>query len=955
MKVSVFGLCFRCFFPVIMAINSEQFDLNADVVLFDRENEVLGFNPSGSNVNVSVSFVETLTGEPVGGEVLVHDQNLIHVGNDGGANDPVEMLSGPVMDGFHMNQGFDVMTNSSGKDGFDKGAKLVDSGNGLEAGVEVVDDGGCDGKSGNFSCSLEKNEDNQSAIEGSDGAPIVYGGAETGKCLVLEVNDGVRNDAECENAGNGLPSINVASKNEAHRVDNNLTGCEKEINNASLVNLRAVEEDDSKMKAADSLVTKDGLEDSGASEIATYQLQDRLPYMEVMDVNAKTESLNPKDSFPRNHLGLENSYELKQPAFQKGAQAAVMQNQTIGITIAEGGVFQNITKECCGLNLVVDLNSYRNTLEVDMCRQSMFSEMNYCISDLVWGKVTGHPWWPGQIFDPSEASEKAKRHLKKDCYLIAYFGDQTFAWNDVSMIKPFQMHFSQMVKQSNSENFHHAVDCALEEVARRVEFGLSCPCMPEEVFSKLQVTYNAGIRKQSSRRNGGNRFINAMSFEPMKLVNFVKSLAQSPLVESDRLNFVTARAQSLAFYHSKGYSQLPEFPVLGGLLENDMEILLMGEKEQCGDQIDGQGLKTHHGFSQKRKYSSRGRPSKKLKLLSDLMSEKSLWILNGEHALARRAGNKLITRSSARKGKAAYNTSEDYFDNPPNRKLTQLQYVSIHDMWSQLCLAAKDPTRESFTSDMVHFFAEFRNFVSLDDSASLKQEMSLEKMHVGETGVTSIEAVVPMTSVMEPCNDSYWTDRIVQTISGEQSLSKNQNEREELLTETSTRSCSLSFKSLPAAESGSLSFKSLPAAESSTSWGFTQQDTDRSLGSEPSYLVEDLDESSAEGSSPTALTLKFTDLDSVPSTTDLNKIFGRFGPLIESKTELLTKTNRAKVVFKRRSDAETAFSSAGKYSIFGPALVSYRLKILPRTPTKGTGKRGRKSRKETSCVDGAAL
>lgn len=940
-----------------MAINSGQFDLNADAVLFDRENEVLGFNPSESNVNVSVSFDETLTGEPVSGEVLIHDQNLIHVGNDGGDNGPVEMLSGQVMDGFHMNQGFGVMINGSGKDGFGEGAKIVDSGNDLEAGVEVVDDGGCDGKSGNFSCRLVKNEDNESAIEGSDGALFVYGGAENGKGLVFEVNDGVRNEVECEDArnvtGNGSPAIKVASNNEAHGVDNNLTECEKEISNATLVNLSTVVEDGSKMKAADSLVTKDGLEDSAASEIATYQLQEGLPYMEV---NAKTESLHPKDSFSRNHLGLETSYELKQTAFQKDAPVALMQNQTVGITIPGGGVFQNIQKECRGLNLVVDFNSYRNMLEVDMCRQSVSSELNFCVSDLVWGKVTGHPWWPGQIFDPSEASEKAKRHLKKDCYLIAYFGDQTFAWNDVSMIKPFQMHFSQMVKQSNLENFHHAVDCALEEIARRVEFGLSCPCMPEEVFSKLktQVTYNAGIQKQSSRRNGGDRFINAMSFEPVKLVNFVKSLAQSPLFESDRLNFVTARAQLLAFYRSKGYSQLPEFPVLGGLLENDMEILLMREKEQCGDQIDVQGLKTHLGFSQKRKYSSRGRPSKKLKLLSDLMTEKSLWILNGEHALAKKAGNKLITRSSGRKGKAVCNTSEDYFHNPPNRKLTQLQYVSVHDMWSQLCLAAKDPTRESCTSDMVHFFAEFRNSISLDDSASLGKEMSVEQMHVGETGVMPLEAVAPMTSVMEPCNDSYWTDRIIQTISEEQSLSKNQNQREELLTETSTRSCSLSFKSLSAAESCSLSFKSLPAAESSTSWGFTQQDTDRSLGSEPSKLVEDLDESSAEASSPTALTLKFTDLDSVPSTTDLNKIFGHFGPLIESKTELLTKTNRAKVVFKRRSDAETAFSSAGKYSIFGPALVSYRLKILPRTSTKGTGKRGRKSKKETSSVDGAA-
>ena len=100
------------------------------------------------------------------------------------------------------------------------------------------------------------------------------------------------------------------------------------------------------------------------------------------------------------------------------------------------------------------------------------------------------------------------------------------------------------------------------------------------------------------------------------------------------------------------------------------------------------------------------------------------------------------------------------------------------------------------------------------------------------------------------------------------------------------------------------------------------QETKGNLGSEPSNYVEHVNESS-----PTSLTMKFTNLDSVPPTTDLNKIFGRFGPLIEAKTKLLEKTNCAKAVFERYCDAETTFSSAGKYSIFGPSLQSYLLKM----------------------------
>ncbi|XP_027363050.1 uncharacterized protein LOC113870790 [Abrus precatorius] len=918
-----------------MAVNSAQIDLNSDAVLFDRENEVMGLKSLGSNVSVGVSHSETLSGDPIGGgEVLVHYQ-ACHVGDDRDVNGSQEQLSG-------VNKDCDVMIDDGGKKGLGEGSELVGIGNGLGAGVEVVD-GGCDGKAGEFSCELVENGDKESGMECLDGAPFACGDAEPDKGLVFEFDDCVWNELGCENARevteNGLPSTEVASNNVAQGVDNNVTGCDKEVKNAALVNMSAAVEDDGEMNATDSLVVKDRHEDLCASEVATCQLLGGIPYMEETDVDDR-ESL-PVEDLSRNHLELETSYELKQPTFQVDAQVDVLHNQTIGIDISEAQLFENIQNECHGFNLVVDLNSYRNLQEIGIYREPVFSGLDFCVSDLVWGKVMGHPWWPGQVFDSSAASEKAKRHLKEDSYLIAYFGDQTFAWNDVSMIKPFHMHFPQMEKQSNLENFHHAIDCALDEVSRRVEFGLSCPCMPEEVFSQLktQVISNAGIRKQSSRRNGGDRYINAASFEPMKLISFIKSLAQSPFTESDRLDFVIARAQLLAFYRSKGYSQLAEFAVLGGLFETDMEILHEREKEQCNYQVDEQEVKICNCYSQKHNHISwdSKQDSKKHKLLSDLMCEKSFCIPNGECTTESKGSDNSTPQRRGRKRKTAYNTLE-YFHNSRKRKCIQLQHVSTNEMWSQLCLAAKDPAGESHSNDMVDFFAEFKKSSSLDYSASLDQIVSLEQMREGETR----DALGFMTPAMQPCNDSYWTDRIIQSISEEQSLSKYQNEGADFLHETP-------------GEANSLSFKSQPAAEMTTNLGFEQQDADRNLGLEPSKLVEHLDESSKEGICLTALTLKFTSLDSVPSTTDLNKIFGRFGPLIESKTELLERTNRARVVFQRRSDAENAFSSAGKYSIFGPSLVSYRLKILPPRQQKGTGKRGRKSKKEKSSVNGTAV
>jgi hypothetical protein len=709
------------------------------------------------------------------------------------------------------------------------------------------------------------------------------------KGLVFGLNGGVQIQQECENVGN------VALSNEVPGIEDHMIECDHKVNNAAnLANLSAV---------VDSFVNnKDNPEDG-------------FPYAEDMNVNEE-ESLDVKDSF---------SYELKQPAFLSDAQVDVTQSQTTDINISGTGISENNQYDCRDFDLVGDLNSFKKTRDNNVPRRELvFSEDAYRVSDLVWGKVRGHPWWPGQIYDPSIASEKAKRHRKENCYLIAYFGDQTFAWNDVSMIKPFHKHFSEMEKQSYLENFRHAVDCALEEASRRVESGLSCPCMPGEVSSKLKTHVIANA---------------ATSFEPTKLLNFVKSLAQSPFIESDRLDFVSARAQLSAFYHSKGYSQLPEFAVLGQLFASDMD--------QFNEQIL---MKTHQEFSQKSQHISWNtkQTGKKKKHLSDLMSEGNSWTPNGECTLEKKAGDNTLSRrgrkrkaayntsdecfhnvqtagdnSTSRRGrkrKLAYNTSDDCFNNSQTRNITQLQNVSIDEMRSQLCLAAKDPGNESCFNDMIHFFAEFKKFTGRNASVFLEQGLSLEQEPHGATGeVTFTEAAatasISTPTPMEICNDSYWTDRIIQSISEEETLLKRQNEKEELL----------------------------PAADISPN-------TDENLGSEPSNLVEHV-----KDSSPTSLTLKFTTLDLVPSKPDLNKIFGSFGPLIESKTELLEKTNRARVVFERRCDAETAFSSAGKYSIFGPSLQSYRLKILPRTPNKVPGMRGRKSKKEKSSMDAAAV
>ncbi|RWR76904.1 hypothetical protein CKAN_00536800 [Cinnamomum micranthum f. kanehirae] len=219
----------------------------------------------------------------------------------------------------------------------------------------------------------------------------------------------------------------------------------------------------------------------------------------------------------------------------------------------------------------------------------------FSVYDMIWGKIKGHPSWPGQILDPSDSSELASKYRKKDRLLVAYFGDQSFAWCEESQLKSFQTHFSEMERQSASESFLNAVNCASDEVSRRVELGLICSCVPEELCSKIkyQKIENAGIREGAT---GTSRSRVDMSlFEPARLLEYVKELALLPSGGVERLELVIARAQLMSFYRSKGYWVMPAFHVHGGLVDNAADSSL-GSKPLCldsGEKVKSQGKTSH--------------------------------------------------------------------------------------------------------------------------------------------------------------------------------------------------------------------------------------------------------------------------------------------------------------------------------------------------------------------------
>jgi hypothetical protein len=92
-----------------------------------------------------------------------------------------------------------------------------------------------------------------------------------------------------------------------------------------------------------------------------------------------------------------------------------------------------------------------------------------------------------------------------------------------------------------------------------------------------------------------------------------------------------------------------------------------------------------------------------------------------------------------------------------------------------------------------------------------------------------------------------------------------------------------------------------------------------------------VDEKMVHEVKPTALVLSFDGSTDLPSEMDLIRMFSQCGPVKETETEVQGNTKTVKVVFKKRVDAERAFTVAGKFGSFGPSLRSFRLVEMPFT------------------------
>lgn len=187
-------------------------------------------------------------------------------------------------------------------------------------------------------------------------------------------------------------------------------------------------------------------------------------------------------------------------------------------------------------------------------------EIGFRVGDFVWGKIKSHPWWPGQVYDPKDASEFALKHKQDGRLLVAFFGDGSCSWCSPSQLIPFVDNFSEMSTDSNSKSFLNAVQRSTDEIGRLMELEMTCNCIPKEKkdsLAKPEAT-NAALRAGVDQPELDVCRLPFPKYEPADVFQRVVQLAKVVSV-GNVLDLAVLRSWLSAFYYFSGGHSLPVY------------------------------------------------------------------------------------------------------------------------------------------------------------------------------------------------------------------------------------------------------------------------------------------------------------------------------------------------------------------------------------------------------------
>lgn len=238
-----------------------------------------------------------------------------------------------------------------------------------------------------------------------------------------------------------------------------------------------------------------------------------------------------------------------------------------------------------------EVSSLRDNFE----EQEELENVFFRVGDFVWGEeVNSRQWWPGQIYDSSDASDLALKTMQKGKLLVAYFGDGSFAWCNPMQLKPFLENFNEFSKMSDSSSFLSAVEEAVREIGEHVAKFLVC----DEAALVSSVAVNSGIKEGVVVPDVRREIVSSLVLEnPGVVLEDVKHLAKT-VSFNDLLEFEVLKRKISALYRCKGRFDLAKYDedrFILGLEDKDDESYQRSlrkcsgfarKKRKCGDEVD---------------------------------------------------------------------------------------------------------------------------------------------------------------------------------------------------------------------------------------------------------------------------------------------------------------------------------------------------------------------------------
>ncbi|CBI34908.3 unnamed protein product, partial [Vitis vinifera] len=509
-------------------------------------------------------------------------------------------------------------------------------------------------------------------------------------------------------------------------------------------------------------------------------------------------------------------------------------------------------------------------------------EYQYSVGDFVWGKIKSHPWWPGQIYDPKDASKHATKYSQRDRLLVAYFGDGTFAWCYPSQLKPFEENFIEMSKQSNSRSFLKAVEEALAEIGRHVELEMTCSCTPKEIRIGLSrpLTVNAGVKEGAVMPEGGIRKFSVAHFEPAEFLSGLKCIGQVVSVTS-MLEFSVLKSQMSAFFRSKGpHHQLAVY-------HEPQEIAGLEEKQKSMAEI----MRGNGDVEPKNEETDMGKEdinSVKLATASEKKRRKK-----GGNEAESHVDRALSVESDGSEGKRES-------ENSPVSRERKKKGLSVENDGGRLPEESEQTSVSRERKKSKYLCPPYTNVIRMHRNSGSMGDSKTEFLEVSNTPKQNRNKVIDLKEIRISLQE---------VLSGIRSAALNpfylrENKSVDKISGFLSAFRTRRSRKNETAEPDGPELKQAAAGKSDTKT--KHKDKDKKVES-------------------ATLLLSFGPGISLPSKDDLIKIFSKFGTLNESETEILYDSFCARVVFSRSSDAEEAFNGSQKASPFGAEQMKSNL------------------------------